>query len=77
MTNRIYEFRCMQGHVTDSYTDEKNRSISCKLCGNMAARIISPVLSHLDVTSGHFPGATAKWARDRERKIQLENKANQ
>tara|TARA_B110000858_G_C17596632_1_gene378115 strand:+ start:611 stop:742 length:132 start_codon:yes stop_codon:yes gene_type:complete len=42
----------------------------------MASRIISPVRSLLDPISGDFAGATMKWARDREKKIQKERKAN-
>jgi hypothetical protein len=42
----------------------------------MAQRIISPVRCSLDHISGEFPGATMKWAKQRQQKIKLERKAN-
>lgn len=76
MTRRIFDFKCSDDHVTESLIDESIREAPCKTCGNVATRVISPVASMLDIASGDFPGATAKWARDRQRKINQENKAN-
>lgn len=76
MTRRIFEFQCSDGHVTESFIDDSIREAPCKTCGNVATRLVSAVKSSLDTVSGDFPGATMKWARDREQKIRQENKAN-
>jgi hypothetical protein len=50
----------------------------CPECGNDSSRIISAATVVLDPISGAFPGATMKWARDRQQKIKKERKvANQ
>lgn len=40
--------------------------VRCK-CGEVSRRLISPIRCKLDGTSGDFPGASLKWARDHER----------
>ena len=72
----IIDFRCENEHTTEKFIDSKTAEIQCPECSLMASRIISPVRSLLDPLSGDFAGATMKWARDRERKIQKERKAN-
>jgi len=64
MSRRIYDFRCPDGHVSEHYIDSEITETKCSTCDKQAMRIISPVVSILDATSGHFPGATMKWARD-------------
>jgi len=72
----IIDFRCKNEHTTEKFIDSKTTEIQCPECSLMASRIVSPVRSLLDPLSGDFAGATMKWARDRERKIQKERKAN-
>jgi hypothetical protein len=72
----MIDFRCDNGHTTEKLIDSKATEIECPECSLTANRIISPVRSLLDPLSGDFAGATMKWARDRERKIQKERKAN-
>ena len=72
----IIDFRCNNGHTTEKFIDSKTTEVQCPECSLMASRIISPVRSLLDPISGDFAGATMKWARDREKKIQKERKAN-
>lgn len=76
MARRIYEFICPDGHVTDSYVDEKIREAVCSTCEGKATRIVSAVASSLDPLSGAFPDATMKWAKHRQQKIQQERKEN-
>lgn len=47
------------GYLTDSFR--------CGACGEEAVRIISPIRCSLDGTSGDFPGASIKWAREHEK----------
>lgn len=71
---RIYEFRCESTQqVFERYIDEAETVIRCN-CGANANRIVSAVRSSLDVVSGHFPGATMKWAKAREQKLKQERK---
>jgi DNA-directed RNA polymerase subunit RPC12/RpoP len=70
------DFKCSNGHTTEKLIDNKTREIECPVCSEIASKVISPVRSLLDPISGDFVGATMKWARDREKKIQKERKAN-
>lgn len=77
MTRRIYEFECSEGHRTERFIDESERTTECAECGLPAGRVVSPVLSSLDHISGTFPGATMKWARYRQQKIKQERRDNE
>ena len=60
---RIYDVRCTAcSEVTEAfgYADDTFR---CGTCGSEAKRIISPVRSQLEGTSGAFPTAADKWAK--------------
>jgi hypothetical protein len=72
----LFDFKCEQGHVNESFVDTTLTTISCPVCSLQAKRIISPVRSSLDPISGDFMGATAKWEKMRAQKIQQERKAN-
>ena len=73
---RIFrDFKCPNGHVTEHFLSNDIEVTRCD-CGEEAKKVISPVKSVLDPISGGFAGATMKWAKDRERKIQQERKAN-
>lgn len=76
MSRRIYEFGCSEGHITERFIDESFRTTECAECGLPAGRVVSPVTSVLDPISGTYPGATMKWARYRQQKIQQERKDN-
>lgn len=72
----LYDFQCSDNHVTEAFVSSDVTEHPCGLCQKTAHRIISPVRTHLDAISGDFPGATMKWAKDRQKKIQKERKAN-
>jgi len=72
----LIDFRCDNGHTNEKFVPSETKEIQCPDCSLLARKIISPVRSFLDPISGDFAGATMKWARDRERKIQKERKAN-
>lgn len=63
----IFDFKCPTGHVTESLVDAAIFKAPCKICSETAARQISAPKAMLDGTSGHFPGAADKWARQHER----------
>lgn len=71
----IRDFTCSNGHTTEKFIDSTCEAIDCPDCDETASKIISPVKSCLNVTSGDFPGATAKWLRGREKGIERERKA--
>ena len=72
---KIRDFKCPNGHVKEYFVSDDIELIRCE-CGEDAKKVISPIRSVLDPISGDFAGATMKWARDRERKIKQEQKAN-
>ena len=74
MARRIFEFRCVKGHVTDRYVDDTVTTITCPHCRNDASRIISAVRSALDPISGQFPDATERWVKRRESHMKYERK---
>jgi len=70
----LLDFKCPDGHVTESLVNSDEQAAKCKECGQQAQRIISPVRCSLDPTSGHFPGETDKWIRKREQKMKQEQR---
>jgi hypothetical protein len=72
----LYDFKCSDNHVTEGYVSSDITVHPCGVCANQAHRIISPVRSRLDPLSGDFPGATMKWATNRQKQIQHERKTS-
>jgi len=72
MPKKIYDFRCSDNHITEMLVESDTTLIRCKECGLEAKRIISPVMSMLDPLSGHFPDATANWAKHHEQQARTE-----
>lgn len=64
---RRFDFQCEQGHTTEQFVDSEIRISPCDVCGSEAKRLISPVPSKLDGTSGDFPGEAIKWAKRHEK----------
>lgn len=71
------DVKCPSGHVSEVFMDNKSKTIACPQdgCNEVAERIISPVRSSLDPTSGDFPGATMKWMDQRKNQMARERKA--
>lgn len=76
MARRIYEFKCEQNHLMESFVDETVKEASCDVCGEVATRILSSPRLGLDPISGDFPSATARWSKMRAEKLALERKQN-
>jgi hypothetical protein len=72
---KIRDFKCPDGHIKEYFVSDDIELTRCE-CGKDAKKVISPIRSVLEPHSGDFAGATMKWARDRERKIKQERKAN-
>ena len=72
----LFDFQCSDNHVTEAYVSSDVTEHPCGSCANTAQRIISPVRSKLDAISGDFPGATMKWAKNRQKQIEHERKTN-
>lgn len=66
MPKRIFEFRCVKGHVTDKFIDDEVLVVECPHCRNDASRIISTPRIALEGITGAFPTAADKWARKHE-----------
>lgn len=72
MARRIFEFICPDQHVTERFIDEEVRETDCSTCEKIATKMISAVQCSLDPLSGHWPGATMKWAKNRQDQIKRE-----
>ena len=65
---KIIDVRCRDcGEVHEEF-GRLDDTFRCGSCGGEAKRIISPIKCALDGTSGDFPGAAIKWARDRTKR---------
>jgi hypothetical protein len=73
---RIFEFRCVKGHVTEKFVDDAVRSIECPHCRNEASRIISRPRIKLEGITGAFPSASVAWARKHEEANRVAYKKN-
>jgi putative FmdB family regulatory protein len=70
---KVFDFQCEEGHIHEAFvkTDEDR---PCPDCGGNSSKVISAPRVVLDPISGAFPGATMKWAKDRQQKIKQERK---
>ena len=73
----LFDFKCDSDHVTEKLVKSDTTDIECPVCGNKALRQISAVRTKLDPISGDFPGATMRWAKQREQKIKHERKTSE
>lgn len=75
LTMRILnDFKCAKGHVSELYRESLCKAVDCPICGLEAVRLIPAVRTYLDPISGDFPGATMKWAKNRQEQIKQERK---
>jgi hypothetical protein len=73
----LFDFKCDKDHVTEKLVSSDVTEVTCPECDGVALRQISAVRSKLDHISGDFPGATMRWARQREEKIKHERKTSE
>ena len=74
MSLRVFDFRCVKGHVYEHMIDVETRTVKCKTCGRPAQRMLAAPRSQLDGCSGDFPSAAMKWEKKREEKMRQERK---
>jgi ubiquitin C-terminal hydrolase len=72
----MYDFKCNDSHITESFVDVDTKEVQCSVCDGTATRIISPTTIYLDPVSGLYPSATSKWNKMRAEKLALERKTN-
>ena len=63
---RIFEFKCVKGHVSEKFVDDVVTVVECPHCRNDASRIISSPRIRLEGITGAFPTAADAWARKHE-----------
>ncbi len=72
---RVYDFMCPKGHVEEHFVDGDDvRAVTCNQCGGQATRLPPSARPKLDPISGHFPGATMTWEKNRESHMKKEQK---
>jgi hypothetical protein len=76
MPRRMYDFKCKDSHITESFVDVDTKEVQCSVCDGIATRILTPPRIYLDPISGDHPSATSKWARQRAEKLAVERKTN-
>jgi len=63
----LIDFRCKTCSTKEEHwVSSDTTTVRCK-CGGEATRVISGGNFNLDPISGHFPGATLKWAKHHEK----------
>ena len=73
---RIFEFLCLDNHLSEAYIDDSERTIQCKECGKDARRIVSKPMMKLEGITGDYPTAYDAWERKRAEKLAVERKQN-
>jgi hypothetical protein len=76
MPRRMYDFKCKDSHITESFVDVDIKEVQCSVCDGTATRILTPPRIYLDPISGDHPSATSKWAKQRAEKLAVERKTN-
>jgi hypothetical protein len=65
---QIFEFACLNGHLTEKLVESDVRAIKCPCCTEWSTRLISTPRINLEGFTGAFPGAADKWVRTRAKK---------
>tara|TARA_R110001632_G_scaffold84608_2_gene186487 strand:+ start:668 stop:910 length:243 start_codon:yes stop_codon:yes gene_type:complete len=71
----LNDFICPQGHEEERFVDSGLTVVECGSCGSLATKIRPIPKFALETASGSFPGATLKWAKDREKRLKKEERA--
>ena len=77
MARRLFDFKCAEGHLTESFVDIDTKEIQCPIClTSTATRIISPTGIYLEPFSGLYTASYDRWTRVRAEKLAKEKKQN-
>lgn len=71
---RVYDFRCLLGHVTEHFVDSDTRAVLCPECAETATRQVAAPRAQLEGFTGAFPGAAMAWEKRRESHMAKERK---
>jgi len=72
---RVFDFECSKcGSIEEKYVRSDDRTSVCSKCNQQSNRKMSAPRSKLDPHSGDFAGATIKWAKQRQKQIEIERK---
>ncbi len=72
---RVFDFTCSScGYTEEKFVKSDNRVASCSKCNHQSNRQLATPRSKLDPLSGDFAGETIKWARQRQKQIEIERK---
>jgi len=71
---RVYDFRCLNGHVSEHFEEAGTLAVNCPECDQLALRQVAAPRAKLEPFSGAFPGAADKWVRDRKSHMAKEAK---
>lgn len=68
----LNDFRCQScGNLDESLENRETTSISCKVCGGPAQRVLTAPVFHLDGSDPGYPTAYDKWAKDHEKAAKI------
>lgn len=74
MTQRIFDFRCNAGHVTERYISDEAQFIECPECKQRADRLISAPMFKFDPKDLAFGTYYRKWGQQRNEYAKIANK---
>tara|TARA_R110000796_G_C14533428_1_gene432153 strand:+ start:284 stop:532 length:249 start_codon:yes stop_codon:yes gene_type:complete len=70
----LNDFICPNGHEQERFVEHGLTVLECLDCGSISTKIRSVPKFILESASGSFPGATMKWAKDREKRLKKEER---
>jgi len=70
----LNDFKCPAGHEIELLVPKETSVVECKVCGLLSTKVRAVPQFMLESASGSFPGATLKWAKDREKRLKAEQR---
>jgi hypothetical protein len=74
MSVRVFDFRCIAGHISEHFVEAETRAVQCPDCDQLALRQIAAPRAKLEGITGDFPSAADKWTRNRESHLAKERR---
>jgi hypothetical protein len=71
---RVFDFRCVNGHVSEHFEEAGTCAVQCPTCQQMALRLVSAPRAKLEGITGAFPSAADKWEKNRASHMARERK---
>ena len=67
----LFDFKCSAGHVSEHLVHRTTEKVTCPVCHSDAVKQIAAPRSKLEGITGSFPGAYAKWERNRKQALDV------